>query len=354
MHTVSKEDWRAVRRQRSNPPALAGEFDDRRQVFQGALAQAEELWDAAAVAGPASRPLPLFYCLSQAGRAVCAAWTLSETFRPTSHGLRRHESDDPAPEVRAFAYAASVTDRELGAYSMVAEATASTRFTGEASVAELWASMPGFPTPSNIFGERPRCLTLHAVQAPDDERPLLARIASPTHCVFQFLRVELADLPTLYPTIQRIEQDGTSPNLLGGEDPIYTFPTEDGNLRPLNDVAIIPFYAARPLGDRVIRPRVGGDVVEPPSEFLALWALLFCLSELARYYPDTWVGALDPDRSNAAVTLEHGLDLALQRAPQLISEALRGPTAELVREEFQRQQFEAVDSAPTRAEEEAD
>lgn len=50
-----------------------------------------------------------------------------------------------------------------------------------------------------------------------------------------------------------------------------------------------------------------------------LWALLFCLSELARYYPDTWVSALDPDRSRAAVTLEHGLDVMLERTPRLIT-----------------------------------
>src|SRR5688500_13313369 len=88
------EQWRSVRRERANPPALAGVDEDRRQVFQSALAQAEELWDAAAVAGPASRPLPLFYCVSQAGRAVCAAWTEADEWRPKTHGLKRRESDE--------------------------------------------------------------------------------------------------------------------------------------------------------------------------------------------------------------------------------------------------------------------
>ena len=55
-----------------------GEVDPARlHVFQAALTQAEELWEAASAVGAASRPLPLFYCLSQAGRAICAAWTLS-------------------------------------------------------------------------------------------------------------------------------------------------------------------------------------------------------------------------------------------------------------------------------------
>ena len=79
-----------------------------------------------------------------------------------------------------------------------------------------------------------------------------------------------------------------------------------------------------------------------------MWALLFCLSELARYYPDVWVGALDPDRSPAAVTLEHGLELALNRAPDLIRGALDGPIHALMREELRRREAEtraAIDDA---------
>jgi hypothetical protein len=70
-------------------------------------------------------------------------------------------------------------------------------------------------------------------------------------------------------------------------------------------------------------------------------ALLFCLSELARYYPDVWVGALDPDRSRAAVTLEHGLDLALEQTLALINEALHGPIYERMPEEVRRRLDEA-------------
>src|SRR5687768_9894874 len=122
---TGKEDWRAVRHRRSRPPGLAEGDQDRTDVFQAALAQSEELWDAAAAAGPASRPLPLFYCLSQAGRAVCAAWTGGAGWRPESHGLRRRVSDAPTPLERVFNYATSVTGHELGIYSMVAEATMS-------------------------------------------------------------------------------------------------------------------------------------------------------------------------------------------------------------------------------------
>jgi hypothetical protein len=69
-------------------------------------------------------------------------------------------------------------------------------------------------------------------------------------------------------------------------------------------------------------------------------------------FPSTcgsWVSALDPDSSVAAVTLEHGLDIALERAPALIAEALRGPMSALIREELRRQRQETLDDAESPA-----
>jgi hypothetical protein len=343
-----------VRHQRADPPALAGADEDRQQVFQSALAQAEELWDAAAVAGPASRPLPLFYCVSQAGRAVCAAWTRTEEWRPRHHGLKRRESDATAPEARALEYAAAVTSQPLGIYAMVAEATAASTFEGFATVANLWASLPGWPTPNDLFGkDRPRCLALEQVRVPGDMRPHLEQLARPTHAALRFTKVDVEELPAMYPTMAGVQQDGTRTNAFGGQEPLYTFIGDDGKPRPLYDVGGRAPGSAVLSGDLIVRPRVGDTSIGPPSVFLTLWALLFCLSELARYYPDTWVRALDPDRSRAAVTLEHGLDLALEQSPSLINGALHGPIAELMREEVKRREAEAsaaIEDAPTTAE----
>jgi YaaC-like Protein len=151
-------------------------------------------------------------------------------------------------------------------------------------------------------------------------------------------------LPDTYPTTLGLTQDGTRVDVLGSEDRVFTFPGEDGLLRPLHEVGV----RARndePYGDFLVRPKIGTDAIGPPSEFLTLWALLFCLSELARYYPDTWVVALDPDISRDAVTFEHGLDLALERAPRLISSALGGPIGALMREEIRRRERERASGA---------
>ena len=67
-----EEELGRVRALRASPPGLATD-GDRRRVFGAALEQFEQLLRAAEVSGPASAPLPLFYALSQAGRAIAAA-----------------------------------------------------------------------------------------------------------------------------------------------------------------------------------------------------------------------------------------------------------------------------------------
>jgi hypothetical protein len=196
-----------------------------------------------------------------------------------------------------------------------------------------------------MFEDLPRVLALEGVQVESDDRPLFSRIAAPTHAVFRFGSVDPAELPSTYPTAIGIEQSGTRTNVFGSEEPVFRFPNEDGSLRPLHEVGSRPSYGDERLNDYVLRPKVGSGTSRPPSEFLTLWALLFCLSELARYYPDTWVKALDPDSSPAAVTLEHGLDVMLERAPQLIAGSLAGPLPELIRRDLREREEHAAAAA---------
>lgn len=74
-----------IRRTRAQPPGRAGE-EDRRTTYGTALEQFEELVKAAAAASPGVRPLPLFYALSQAGRAIAAA-NLPDAWKLYGHGI---------------------------------------------------------------------------------------------------------------------------------------------------------------------------------------------------------------------------------------------------------------------------
>jgi hypothetical protein len=73
--------------------------------------------------------------------------------------------------------------------------------------------------------------------------------------------------------------------------------------------------------DRYIFPSIGGDT-RALHPLLAWWAILFALSMLARYQPETWTTYLDIDKSRA-VPAETLLDRALGTCPQLLLHAIR-------------------------------
>lgn len=64
--------WYFLRMSRWKPPGLAAE-GERADLYRAALQQFEDLMVASAASGPAGSPLPLYYAISQAGRAVLAA-----------------------------------------------------------------------------------------------------------------------------------------------------------------------------------------------------------------------------------------------------------------------------------------
>ncbi len=77
--------WQDIRILRANPPPLVS--PERAGVFASSLERAEQLMKAASNVGHAARPLPLFYALSQAGRAIAAA-RLADNWRLSGHGLQ--------------------------------------------------------------------------------------------------------------------------------------------------------------------------------------------------------------------------------------------------------------------------
>src|SRR5690606_38889440 len=86
--------WRLLRALRAEPPRGLG--DVRHATFTSALEQSEQLFKAAETVGPATRPILLYYGLSQAGRAVVSALAASEEpWRLTGHGIRQVGGDRP-------------------------------------------------------------------------------------------------------------------------------------------------------------------------------------------------------------------------------------------------------------------
>ena len=133
--TMDREIWSMIRETRSARPGKAHEDAKRGAVYGAALQQFEELMRAAATAGNASRPLPLFYAVSQAGRAIAAAWADGPWTRE-GHGLkhsmgrsalRSTVKPDPGPE---------------DSFSHVAAVTGNHGLTKPVELGALWASLP--------------------------------------------------------------------------------------------------------------------------------------------------------------------------------------------------------------------
>jgi hypothetical protein len=127
---------------RAKPPGEAARDDNRRQVFGAALQQFDELLRAAGTVGHASEPLPLFYALSQAGRAIAAAHCPDERWDFKGHGLS--VAEDREQIGRTVVKPNPGKDRG-DAYSVVADATGSDTLAGLVELRALWASIPNLP-----------------------------------------------------------------------------------------------------------------------------------------------------------------------------------------------------------------
>ena len=337
-----------------------GDVDPARlRVFQAALTQAEELWEAAAAVGAASRPLPLFYCLSQAGRAICAAWTVSPDWQPDTHGI----TSRGAGGASVADLEVTVTKAKHGMFPMVAEATDSPTFKGPVSVAHLWASLPDLPSADELTGEAPKPLYLEQAQSPPGEEDPFFGFLSPKYATLAWPRPKrleealgnpltgeasgesLSEALSDYPSALGIEAHEVYRTWIGKptKENIYSFPDDKGEKRSLWQVGErMPTNTSSALRSErfVVRPRIGsGD--ELPSQLMTLWALLYALSQLARYHPDLWIAALNPDTSKIAVDLEHGLDAALTLVPDLLVPAItNGMLPRLRREALAKERAE--------------
>ena len=74
-------------------------------------------------------------------------------------------------------------------------------------------------------------------------------------------------------------------------------------------------------GDTIIVPAVPGTNSEMQPTMI-WWAILFSLSMLTRYRPETWTELVDVDASKYAVPIEFILEVGLDAVPDVIAHAL--------------------------------
>jgi YaaC-like Protein len=319
-----------IRATRASPFGLARDDPDRRAVYGAALGQFQELMNAASGSSAASRPLPLFYALSQAGRAI-AADRADDPWQLRMHGLGTPDLDGEIVDVSVCRHQSK---DNVDSFAGVARATGDVPFEGAVTIGALWSSLP------EIFELLPASYSVHAV-------PLPLVPDSPTADNVRFL----TDAQHVYATI--VGFDGTSDELVKrlaadypgsgdaqrfapqgitsiqhhtdyGSGFMFRWEAEaanvNGHLKLLERIA----PGGIDFQPRWLRPSVGGIAL---SSLLSWWTLLFGLSMLARYEPAGWADALDVESSELAVPLEELLDIALDRVPELIFDALSAEQA---------------------------
>lgn len=343
---MSSESLYGIRATRATPPGFASDDQERRAVYGSALAQFDELIEAANAVGAAARPLPLFYALSQAGRAIAAAHA-EGVWRLRMHGLSAPELDQALLAIEVNRTPAKAKDGSwVDSVTGVAAATHSEMFSAAATIGALWTSLPELldfrPQSPNVgpdpllVPENPGPENLHLQTDPGhlyatvvgfsgtaDElagylrekyptsgNPQLCQpqglphVGQHTVCGYGFLFRWDADAPDLDGHIRTLERLAPSDGpRVPTDGPWLTFPAFDG------------------FQPRWLRPSVGGAAA---SSLLSWWTLLFGLSMLARYEPAVWMAALDYDSSDQAAPLDALLETGLARVPELVLAALIG------------------------------
>lgn len=321
--------WYHLRLSRSHPPGRAGENDSRRKLYAAALQQFEELMHAAGSVSAAARPLPLFYALSQASRAVAAAqgaaWHLS------GHGLKLGEIQ---PDLM-HSLVKPDGDRMFQAVSSI---VGSAPLIEPVELGALWNSLPDLRgTPLPDAGAWPRALFVwperqdvsglsyvmsaeaRAAVVFDGEQETLS-LDAVTAAMARYRRADgwrLYQPGSLPADAVLVAQTPWGYGVRMCWDALGEHRSEADRQARLQEVA--PEYLHP--NEQWLRPGFGEAVAEV-SPLMTWWALLYGLSMLARYHPAPWLDALAVDASPLAVPLEDAMEVAMEAIPHLVLEAV--------------------------------
>jgi hypothetical protein len=326
-----------LRATRATPPGLAATDEKRKETYGAALQQFDELLVAASTVSPISRPLPLYYAVLQAGKAIAAALAPGDWNKiGHGHGLGEDQNAQ-APSWQASILAFRVVPKGNGIFGAVATALGRGRLTGSVEMGALWAALPEVSSPAS-----------------EDWLPALP--------VYMTIPSEFIPRGRMYSGLLSNVDFGASASLRSAADVngmLARYPgaigakatTYQGEIMPSpapsgqcfqvawglepgpadqDDPELIASYVAKrfPRYPRTealwLLPEVGDGPDRLPPVLL-WWVLLHGLSLLARYEPAAWRSALDLDKSPIADPLIDLLDSALQIVPDLLYEAATVP-----------------------------
>lgn len=318
----AEESWRRLRLFRSDFLRVSG-AGDIHSLFASALHQAEQQFRAARTVGYESRPLNLFYGLSQAGRAVAAVASLRGTTPAelNGHGIKCSNLGDfrigRVPQLATLKVRSD--DSTRASFPVLSNILQSQELRTPTALARLWEMLvePQLHEP------------LTAPQTPVlfvEQGALLGPEGSGT----AFL--QLSGIPTSidFGDPAKFTQFTASyPALAGANFDRVTGQSPGRDSRPATQSIQVSRTVLAPM-DRPTGTYRGSLVVLPvPSEgsrpmhpLMIWWAILFGLSMLARYEPTSWTKLIDVNTSSSAVPIEFLLDVALESIVDILADVI--------------------------------
>ncbi|MEU8158074.1 hypothetical protein AB0B94_30845 [Micromonospora sp. NPDC048986] len=340
LNSITGNVWSRLRATRSDPPAAAAGNRKRRETYVFALEQAEQMFRAAAVVGPATRPLLVFYGLSQAGRAIAAAaadTSAAGGWEMSSHGILPVELRDPLPDIKVYA------DGNKGSFVRLSHILGSPIWGKDDAVrlAQLWDTVPENRTQPIVDDERSRrtVLRVHGDRS-FQPHPLASALVShfppwlAAEASGQSLREFMAAYPTASgyssyvrttdhpdgPPAYGTTQDGWANLPMHWEAPQGREATWEQRNEHLG--SMMHLFERGRVATGVFVPVVGANTTSQ-HPLMAWWAVTFTLSMLARYQPAEWATHIDVDRSRTAVPIEQFLASAIDALPRLILQTIQ-------------------------------
>jgi hypothetical protein len=354
--------WQLLRTLHHKPPGRAAK-GHRRDTFSAALEQAEQLFAAAETVGAASRPILIFYGVSQLGRAVAAASMMlsNREYRLSGHGISNGPLEGAATGGLASLL---VQGRQDGAFPTVAKTLAADSIQQEQRLGDIWGLIPDaerFELPGagrllrlTLRPESPHLvrsqdwgrfildgLPLSLLQAEDEEPvtsrgPELAQLlqdsqqdASRIALQRRRLQAWLRQYPTLQgwkvahylepekPTGFRLSDSGRTMNV-----PLRLPKRAEDTEEAVWQARSFSYHSVM----SVFPTLDGRGLAAHP--FILWWAVLYVLSRLARYEPRDWVQMIDVTRSPDAAAIEYLLSEALLALPEVAYSCLIQVSAE--------------------------
>jgi hypothetical protein len=332
--TPRRKSWQLIRALRHSPPInAAGGF--RREIFASSLEQAEQLFGAAANAGAETRPLLIFYGLSQAGRAIVsgASSVGNNDVRLSGHGLQVGHM----PSILSRGLAALEVWSQKGAYETVAKVLGSTNLP-RLPLGMLWELLPEADQFLLPNAQLSKPLGIRADITSDSSGflvavvgPIPANLRQPQSSEAELLerrwqqeRENVHEYLRRYPSLADasfLNETGSVGLSLIGQDsaevPLkWTITGCPGSALAELDRRTVVYR-----GDRIALAGLG-DPPRPTHPLMIWWAILYVLSMLTRYEPEGWAKVVDVNTSPDAVPVEFLLEEALSVIPEEIHRAI--------------------------------